>query len=64
MLSTIDIDTSYFARAPNTNYTTTYSYTASGQLASVDIGDGRPRTVTFANDMAGQVLRRDEADGN
>jgi len=46
----------------NAIYTTDYSYDASGQLASVRINDGRPRTVSFTNDMSGQVLRRDEAD--
>lgn len=53
---------------PNTNnsttWTTTHSYSASGQLVSAYIGDGRPRTVTFTNDIAGQVIRRDEADNN
>ena len=48
----------------DTNYTTSYYYGPSGQLASVYIGDGRPRTVTFITDMAGQIIRRDEADGN
>ncbi len=48
----------------DTNYTTTYNLTATGQLASAYIGDGRPRTVTFTTDMSGQIIRRDEADGN
>jgi hypothetical protein len=47
-----------------TNYTTTLSYSAAGQLSSSYIADGRPRSVTFVTDMAGQVIRRDEADNN
>ncbi|PXA90060.1 hypothetical protein DMC47_28025, partial [Nostoc sp. 3335mG] len=39
-----------------------YSYSGVGQLDSVWIGGERPRTVTFVNDLAGQVIRRDEAD--
>src|SRR5205823_5200007 len=39
-----------------------YSYSPSGALSSVSISDNRPRTVTFTNDLNGQVLRRDEAD--
>lgn len=31
-------------------------------LNSVNIADGRPRTVTFTTDMNGMVIRRDEAD--
>jgi len=31
-----------------------------GQLASATITDGQPRSVTFTNDEAGQVIRRDE----
>jgi hypothetical protein len=37
---------------------------ATGQLASIYVGDGRPRTITFTTDMLGQVIRRDEADSN
>ena len=47
-----------------TVFTSTYYSNAWGQLTSVGIADGRPRTVTFVNDMAGQVIRRDEADNN
>lgn len=45
-------------------FTSTYVTTAWGQLSSVIIADGRPRTVAFVNDMAGQVIRRDEGNGN
>jgi hypothetical protein len=48
----------------DTNYTTTYYYSAMGQLASAVIADGRPRTVSFVTDLTGQVIRRDEADNN
>ncbi len=43
-------------------FTSTYASNAWGQLTSVSIADGRPRTVAFVNDMAGEVIRRDEAD--
>ncbi|HEV2818762.1 MAG TPA: LysM peptidoglycan-binding domain-containing protein [Allosphingosinicella sp.] len=46
-----------------TDYDTDYFYGASSELASVGIHDGRPRTVSFINDMAGQVIRRDETGG-
>lgn len=45
----------------NTAYTN-YYYSGVGQLDSVSIGGDRPRTVTFINDLSGQVIRRDEAD--
>ncbi|WP_158266337.1 HNH endonuclease [Allosphingosinicella deserti] len=46
----------------NTIFRTTYSYNDAGQLQSAQVNDGRPRTVTYTNDMTGQVIRRDEAD--
>jgi len=46
-----------------TDYTTNYHYGASSDLTFVDIHDGRPRDVNFINDMAGQVIRRDETGG-
>ena len=45
----------------NTAYTN-YYYSGVGQLETVSVGGNRPRTVTFINDLAGQVIRRDEAD--
>ena len=48
----------------NTVYTNAYSYGGFGQLSSVQISDGRARTVTFTNDLHGQAIRRDEADAN
>jgi YD repeat-containing protein len=48
----------------STTYTTSYSYTASGTLSSISVADGRPRSITFTNDMNGQVIRRDESDNN
>ena len=44
----------------STTYVSTYRYDGHGHLASVQINDGRPRTVTFASDMAGQALHRKE----
>jgi uncharacterized RDD family membrane protein YckC len=44
-----------------------YTYAQVGgaaQLTTVTTDDGRPRTVTFRNDMNGQAIRRDEADNN
>jgi LysM repeat protein len=43
-------------------YLSTYHYSASGALTSVNIQDGRPRMVTFTNDLGGQAIRRDESD--
>lgn len=48
----------------STTYTSTYSYDGLGNLTSVAIADGRPRTVSFIDTLNGQVLQRDEADGN
>jgi YD repeat-containing protein len=48
----------------STVFTTNYSYNGWGQLQSVWVGDGRPRSVTFTNNIAGQAIRRDEADNN
>jgi len=45
-----------------TNYTSTYSYDGIGALSSVQINDGRPRTVTFTTDLNGLILQRDEND--
>jgi YD repeat-containing protein len=47
-----------------TSGTTTYNYNGFGQLISASVADGRPRTVTFTNDMNGQAIRRDEYDNN
>ncbi|WP_056004482.1 LysM peptidoglycan-binding domain-containing protein [Sphingomonas sp. Leaf67] len=47
----------------NTAYTS-YTYSGVGQLDMVSIGGDRSRTVTFVNDLAGQVIKRDEADSN
>jgi YD repeat-containing protein len=53
---------------PNTSqataFTTTYFYNNRGQLNSVSVNDGRPRTISFTNNLAGQAIRRDEADNN
>jgi hypothetical protein len=51
-----------YAKTSQPTYTTSYSYGGSGQLASIYVADGRPRTITFTTDMLGQVIRRDEAD--
>jgi YD repeat-containing protein len=48
----------------STTYTSTYSLSPSGTVTSASINDGRPRTVTFKNDLDGKVVRRDEADNN
>jgi YD repeat-containing protein len=52
------------AKTSQPTYTTTYYYSPSGQLTSIYVGDGRPRTITFTNDMNGLAIRRDEADSN
>jgi YD repeat-containing protein len=48
----------------STTYHSTYYYDGSGNLQSVYIQDGRPRSVSFVTDGAGQILERDEVDGN
>ena len=50
--------------AQATRYTTTNAYAADGALVSTTIADGRPRTVGYASDLDGRLLRRDEADAN
>lgn len=50
--------------ASGTTHTSTFSYDAWGALTSVRINDGRPRTVFYTNNMNGQVIRREEQDGN
>jgi hypothetical protein len=47
--------------------TTTFAYEIAGgqsQLKSAQINDGRARSVTYSNDLNGQVMRRDESDRN
>jgi YD repeat-containing protein len=44
----------------NPVYNTYLNYNGMAQLLTVNITDGKPRTVTFTNDELGQVLRRDE----
>lgn len=44
----------------DTDTSTSFALNGFGQLASATITDGQPRTVTFTNDEAGQVIRRDE----
>jgi len=43
---------------------TTQSYTPYGILASSQVNDGRPRTVTYLSNAQGQVIRRQESDNN
>lgn len=45
-------------------YYTYYTYGSGGVLNSVYVADGRPHSIAFTNDMAGQALRRDESDNN
>ena len=47
-----------------TNKTSTYYRDGSGNLTSVYINDGRPRTVSFVSDANGLILQRDENDNN
>jgi YD repeat-containing protein len=46
------------------DFHTQYSYNDWGQLHSVQVNDGRPRTVTFTNNVAGQAIRRDESNSS
>ncbi|HBK90837.1 MAG TPA: hypothetical protein DDZ68_04100, partial [Parvularcula sp.] len=43
---------------------TAYTYNRRNDLTIADINDGRPRDVTYVTDLNGQIIRRDEADGN
>jgi len=43
-------------------FTTSYYYDGNGALTSAYVADGRPRSITYTNDMGGQVIRRDEQD--
>jgi YD repeat-containing protein len=45
----------------STTNTSTFAYDASGHLTTVNIQDGRPRTVSYVTDAAGQILSRVEA---
>lgn len=47
-----------------TSSSTSYYYNAGGRLESISISDGRSRSVSVVSDLAGQVLSRDEADGD
>lgn len=46
----------------STTYQTSYTYDYNGHLTTATINDGRPRSVTYINDTAGQILSRTEAD--
>lgn len=45
-------------------YTTAYYNSPTGVLTSAYVADYRPRWVTYTNDLAGQVIRRAEADNH
>ena len=50
----------YYATASTTSaFTTAYTYVMD-QVSSIDIEDGKPRTVTFTDDANGEILKRDE----
>ncbi|MBX9860538.1 MAG: hypothetical protein K2Y20_13265 [Sphingomonas sp.] len=53
-----------YAQSGQSTKTSTYSYNNQGVLRSVQINDGRPRSVTFAVDQNDQIVRRQEADNN
>ncbi len=46
----------------STTYTTSFYYDGAGQLTSLYVSDGRPRSVSFVNDAGGQAIKRDESD--
>lgn len=46
----------------STNNNSYFYYDTSGHLTSVNIQDGRPRSISFINDAYGQILQRDEND--
>ena len=47
-----------------TTANSTYYYDGNGRVTSIYVGGARPRSITFTNDMNGQVIRRDESDNN
>lgn len=54
---------------PNTSqsgtvFHTIYTNSLTGVFQSAQVNDGRPRSITVANDVLGQVIKRDEQDGN
>ena len=55
--STYDSDT---GSSSNPLFNSTYTYDGLGRIAKVTISDGRPRTVSFADSLGGQVLLRKE----
>jgi YD repeat-containing protein len=46
--------------SPTETHNSTYTYDENGKLASVNIQDGRPRTVNYVTDLNGQVMSRTE----
>ncbi len=52
---------------PNTNgstvYTTTLTHDANGYLTSASINDGQPHTVTYVDNVSGQVMDRTDSAG-
>ncbi|WP_289024778.1 LysM peptidoglycan-binding domain-containing protein [uncultured Sphingomonas sp.] len=53
-----------YAQSGQAVQTSNFTYGASGDLLSVWVGDGRPHSISFTNDMNGQAIRRDEYDNN
>jgi YD repeat-containing protein len=50
--------------APGTVFHTIYTNSLTGVFQSAQVNDGRPRSITVASDVLGQVIKRDEQDGN
>ncbi|HEY0148093.1 MAG TPA: LysM peptidoglycan-binding domain-containing protein [Allosphingosinicella sp.] len=48
----------------DTTFATDLAYNAFGQLSFARVADGRPRTVSYLNDVSGQGIRRDESDND
>ena len=56
--------TTYSPSYTTTTHTTSLSYDGSGNLYSIYVGDGRPRSISFVNDANGQAIKRDESDNS
>ena len=54
------VSTTTYAQTGQATYTSYHYYGGSGQLNSVYVADGRARSITYTNDMTGQVIRRAE----
>ena len=58
------LSTTTYQQSKQSTRTSSYYYDMAGELSSVSIADGRPRSVYYTNDLTGQVVRRNEQDND